>query len=539
MSPFKKKITLIERIKWLIVIRWVALAGMLLAAHFIRIIGNLPLPMLPLYVIASIIALYNILFIVCEKLMESRDYGQADLEKFATVQIVFDLVAITFIVHFSGGVGSPFIFYFVLLMITTGTMLSTITSYLLATFAIMLFGSLVVLEYLKLIPHIHVIPFELSLRTLRIFNVGAVIVLASTLYFMVYSTNYLINIIEKKQEGVEELSALLEIGKSINSTLKLDDILDLILHSAIRITGTSAGSIALFDEENLEFSIRATVGFSEEFMHTLKWKVRPGGMTDLILKRRNPLVLEDALKEPTFNNPIALEEGIRSLIAVPLFVEEKIIGILYVDDFKPRTFSESEVRLVSFLATQVAIAINNAQLHEQTRWLAVTDGLTDVFNHRYFYEHLEKEMKRAERYNRPLSVIMMDIDYFKDYNDACGHKRGDDVLKQMAKMLIKTTRKFDVVARYGGDEFTIILPETDKTEALNIAERIRRDVEQYVFSFDDSPEKRYLTMSLGIATYPYDAGNVDELVDGADRALYKAKKRGRNRVCLFLNSPVV
>ncbi|MEW6189074.1 MAG: GGDEF domain-containing protein [Actinomycetota bacterium] len=169
----------------------------------------------------------------------------------------------------------------------------------------------------------------------------------------------------------------------------------------------------------------------------------------------------------------------------------------------------------------------------------MTDGLTEVFNHRYFYEHLEKEMERAERYNRPLSLIMMDIDYFKDYNDVCGHKRGDDVLKQMAKMLIETTRKFDVVARYGGDEFTIILPETDKTEALNIAERIRRDVEQYAFSFDDSPEKRYLTMSLGIATYPYDAGNVDELVDGADRALYKAKKRGRNRVCLFLNSPMV
>lgn len=369
MSPFREKTTLIERIKWLIVIRWVAVAGMLLATHFIRMIGNLSFPMIPFYVIAGIIALYNIFFIVCRKLMKSRDYVQADLEKFASVQIVFDLVALTFLIHFSGGVESPFIFYFVLHMITAGTMLSTITSYLIATLAILLVSTVAALEYLKFIPHIPMVLFaKPDLYTQKLFTVGTVTILASTLYFMVYSTNYLINIIEKKQEGIEELSTLLEIGKSINSTLKLDDILDLILHSAIRITGTSAGSIALFDEKNLEFSIRAAVGFSEEFMHTLKWKVRPGGMTDLILKRRNPLVLEDALKEPPFNNPIALEEGIRSLIAAPLFLEEKIIGILYVDDFKPRTFSESEVRLVSFLAMQAAIAINNAQLHEQTRW---------------------------------------------------------------------------------------------------------------------------------------------------------------------------
>jgi diguanylate cyclase (GGDEF)-like protein len=307
--------------------------------------------------------------------------------------------------------------------------------------------------------------------------------------------------------------------------------LKLVLDNAIKVTGTEAGSIALLDESSNEIAIKTAKGFSEDFMHTHRWKIRPEGMTAKILSRTEPFILSNALKEPTFNNPIALREGIRSLIAVPLYFNDKIIGILYVDDFEVRTFSESEVRLVSILATQAAIAINNAQMHEKAKWLAITDGLTEVYNHRFFQEQLSKEIKRAERYNHSISIIMMDLDYFKEYNDFFGHKKGDEVLKIIARLLTECTRKSDLVPRYGGDEFVVILPETQKEKALELAERIRAKIEGSVLVKAEEFENGNLTISLGVASYPDDAKTAGELIDKVDEVLYLAKRTGKNKAC--------
>lgn len=170
------------------------------------------------------------------------------------------------------------------------------------------------------------------------------------------------------------------------------------------------------------------------------------------------------------------------------------------------------------------------ELSERYKLLSVVDGLTNVYNHRYFYTKLEEETKRADRYKKSLSLIMLDIDFFKHYNDTHGHQAGDNVLRDIALLLKKSVRELDMVARYGGEEFCIILPETGKQVARNLAERIRVSVSAQPFLFKETQPDGNLTISLGVATFPDDAKSSDNLVTAVDRALYKAKGNGRNRV---------
>ena len=170
------------------------------------------------------------------------------------------------------------------------------------------------------------------------------------------------------------------------------------------------------------------------------------------------------------------------------------------------------------------------ELSEKYKLLSVIDGLTNIYNHRYFYEKLEEEIKRAVRYKKSLSLIMVDIDYFKHYNDTHGHQAGDNVLRDIALLLKKGVRELDVVARYGGEEFCIILPETGKYVARNLAERIRVSLSEQPFPCKETQPNGNLTISLGVAMFPHDAKSSDNLVTAVDRALYKAKGNGRNRV---------
>lgn len=162
--------------------------------------------------------------------------------------------------------------------------------------------------------------------------------------------------------------------------------------------------------------------------------------------------------------------------------------------------------------------------------LAITDGLTGLYNHRHFYDRLEEEMERAIRYRRPLSLMIMDLDNFKHYNDSQGHLAGDGVLKGVARCISSSLREVDIVARYGGEEFAIILPEIDGAGASTLAERVRGAVEAHPFRQKEVQPGGSITISIGIATYPHDTDDFRELIDMADRALYVAKEGGRNRV---------
>jgi two-component system cell cycle response regulator len=182
-------------------------------------------------------------------------------------------------------------------------------------------------------------------------------------------------------------------------------------------------------------------------------------------------------------------------------------------------------------AAVLHLRIQKALEHARTRRLASTDGLTQVYNHRTFQERLSQEIARADRYSRPLSILMIDVDHFKVYNDTYGHPQGDIVLQDLARLLQEMSRASDTVARYGGEEFAIILPETDNVSAQKIGERLREQVERYPFPGKECMPGGTLTISIGVATHG-SSGSKEALLQAADKALYTAKHEGRNRVCM-------
>ena len=526
----------LQRLLWLTQVRWIVGVLLVVVPAILYIFQCVPLRIWPFAIIAIVMGIYNLLARWYLARL-SKDKGAViespEVQAFLNLQVTVDYLVLAAAIYYSGGLLSPLIFFFAFHMLTACILLSPGKGYLYSALALFITGSVGLLQYYDLVPALGLAGFlymDLSDHPLII---GVVLILlTSTLYL----TNYLISnfyqISLEERQAFRELTTLFEIGKTVSSSLSLRKTLTIVLESAMEVTGAEAGSIALFREETGELVIEAAKGFSKDFLTTSCWKTRPGGVTAKIISQVEPSIITDTQDESAFNNPIALHEGIRALIAIPLIFDEKIIGILYVDDFEPRTYSASEIRLVSILANQAAVAINNAQMHERARWLAVTDGLTEVYNHRFFHEQLSKEIKRAERYRRPLSVIMMDIDYFKKYNDRFGHKKGDQVLKIMAKLLAKYTRRSDLVARYGGDEFVIILPETTKEKALELADRMRMKIEKSNLSKLEALTDLRLTISLGIASYPKDAATAADLVDKVDQVLYQAKESGRNKACV-------
>ena len=190
-------------------------------------------------------------------------------------------------------------------------------------------------------------------------------------------------------------------------------------------------------------------------------------------------------------------------------------------------FTGRDARLLALLAAWVGLSLDNMRLGENLERLAVTDDLTQVFNYRYLKSALRREVKRATRFRQPLSILMVDVDNLKSYNDRNGHLRGSFLLRQIARLFASQVRSWDLVAKYGGDEFTVILPQTDRIGAAAVGERLRSAVAGFQFPLT---ERGAITVSTGIANYPDDGDTVTGLIEAADRALYLAKQNGRNRV---------
>ncbi len=238
------------------------------------------------------------------------------------------------------------------------------------------------------------------------------------------------------------------------------------------------------------------------------------------LKAIIPDMEKDLLEE------VLKEKSIRSIIVMPIYAFDKPFGVFVV--FSSReSLAESETDFLSMYSGQVELAITIANLFEQVKEQAVTDGLTGLYNRRYFEEYLKKEFTRAQRIKQPFSIIGLDLDFLKKINDTYGHSFGDTAIKAIADVLKTNARSIDTAARIGGEEFNIILPGVTSSGALIAAERIRKAIEN-----KEIERIGHITASVGIATYPEHADSIEDLLELADQAMYLSKQNGRNRVTI-------
>lgn len=229
---------------------------------------------------------------------------------------------------------------------------------------------------------------------------------------------------------------------------------------------------------------------------------------------------------PRFSVSEKRNHGFHSFLCIPLIAENECLGVMVLEGLAKDFYKEHDIEVVSILAKQAGMALRSAQLFEEKEKLALRDGLTGLANHRHFQEILVQEIENTKKKERvSLSILMVDIDHFKSLNDTFGHQKGDEVLQEVAKLLLEEVRSCDLVGRYGGEEFVIILVDTDLEKGREIAERIRTRVENHKFGVD-----RKVTISIGLATYPKNAKDKGSLIREADLALYLAK-RERNKVC--------
>jgi len=346
-------------------------------------------------------------------------------------------------------------------------------------------------------------------------------------------------ILEQKNQEIErknnelnthlnDLSALLQLNQSMISTLELNALFERILQVLKEVTHCDALVLLLYNPGAEELEVRKSLGLDTDSLDGVSFRLDEG-ISGQAARNQEMIYLHD------------LEHDIRglsnkgrlfltgSLVTAPMVVKNRLMGVLNLHKKRLSGFTDSEVKLIQAVANQAAIAIENAQLYDRARTLSNTDELTALANRRYFQEILGRELAQAKRYGSCFSVVMADIDHFKRFNDSHGHLRGDSVLKKVAALFLQNTRGIDLVARFGGEEFVVLLPKTNKEGARAAAEKLRQCIAAETFTgANQSQPGGRLTLSLGVAEYPSDSKDGYELIDLADRALYHAKERGRN-----------
>ncbi len=325
---------------------------------------------------------------------------------------------------------------------------------------------------------------------------------------------------------IMQLSTLYEVGKVISSELDFRKLQNMILEIVVKVIKAEKGSLMLIDDAEKALTIGVAIGLCEEIARDTKLEIGES-VAGWVVKNKRPLFVTDVELDPEFQTIKKKNIKTGTLMCVPLVAKDKILGTLNVSRSEPESFSEKDFELFCNLANQAAIAIDNARLYRY----AVTDEMTRLYNHRYFQQRLDEEIQRADRYENHVSLIILDVDHFKSFNDTFGHPEGDRVLKTVAALIEKNVREIDIPARYGGEEFVVICPEKNGEGALTPAERIRTAIENYDFRI--SGEKVPITVSLGVSCYPDAAKSKADLIQKADFALYYSKQNGRNRATLF------
>ncbi|MGO9830658.1 MAG: diguanylate cyclase [Myxococcaceae bacterium] len=320
------------------------------------------------------------------------------------------------------------------------------------------------------------------------------------------------------------LSLLYHVSRSLNATLELPELLGRISTLVTERLRIDYFSVLLM---NAESRLEEAASVPPRMTGT-RGTFRLGeGAAGRAAESLLPVYLPDLAQAPDAR-PLGPTAG--SLLSLPVVHQGRLLGVLNLQRTATEAFAAEEVELLAAVADQAAMAIQNARLHAETVALSITDALTGLANRRHLFRQLEQEVARAARFRTQVSVVMMDLDHFKDLNDAAGHIAGDSVLRQVAEVLRGQVRRVDVVARYGGEEFCLVLPQVAKADAVEVADKLRRSIAE--LAFGSAPAGR-VTASAGVAHLPTDATTLEGLLEAADAALYASKHRGRNRITAF------
>lgn len=315
------------------------------------------------------------------------------------------------------------------------------------------------------------------------------------------------------------------LGEALRSTHDLSKLLSVVLETAVASVQARAGAVWLLAPSRVELSLKVSRGFPPE---ALDRRTRVGeGLAGHVAHTRQPVLIPSSGAAPV---AVPWEPQEPTMLAVPLESETQLIGVISLyGRTHPRPFNATDLDTVRSLARQAAVGVENVLLHQEAQRLSITDGLTSLWNYRFLNMRLAQEVERAIRFNRSLSLLMIDIDHFKDVNDRYGHQRGDAILSELANRVVTETRaQVDTVARYGGEEFVLLLPETPLDGGRVVAEKIRESIASTPFGSGD--DAIGVTVSIGLACFPQHGATAQTLLRSADQSLYEAKGRGRNVV---------
>jgi len=344
------------------------------------------------------------------------------------------------------------------------------------------------------------------------------------------------------EHAAKTFNALYELGHNLSVALKPEEIFKAILDVVPKaVPSCSRLVIALHDRERNSIKLQHIGGAAGELAEGMEFSTATGGIYAYAFNKCCPVNVGDvqAKRNYRFVPEEPVNPNLRSLLIIPIFggEERRCVGLFSAESATPEFFKPDLEQILNTMVENASVALTRSMLYLKMEKLATTDGLTGLNNHRTFQEIAAREFERAKRHGRPLSMLLTDIDHFKNFNDTYGHPVGDLVLREIAGCIRSAVRATDFPARYGGEEFAVVLPETAEPGAMAIAERIRQTVEAKVI--ESGQNMLRVTISIGCVTYPTHGTTQQELIDCSDKALYASKKGGRNRVSLYNPSMTV
>ncbi|MGB3341025.1 MAG: diguanylate cyclase [bacterium] len=335
------------------------------------------------------------------------------------------------------------------------------------------------------------------------------------------------------KQKIQELQTLNEIVQAISSSLKPKEILRIIMEKTADIIKAEGWSVLLLDQEHGELVFEAAAGEAGKKLLGLRLKIGQG-VAGWVARYGQSLIVSDVTKDPRFYSGVDKKTKFitKSILCVPMRSRDKIIGVVeVVNKIGGEPFTPADLEIFENLVAHVTIALQNAAMYRKMEEASLIDDLTQLYNVRFCNKYLDEYFDGRKTPKGVVSLIFLDIDFFKLVDDNYGHLVGSETLRYVGERLKRVVRNEDVVIRYGGDEYIVILPNTDKKTARVIAERIRKEINQEPF-YAFNNKKFNISVTLGVASYPDDAKTRDDLIGKADKAMYEGKLSGRDKVVL-------